>query len=106
MQDDIYGWKPVDFDRDRKEYVYFAGRKFDQPLIKIGRSYKPKKRVFQLRLQYGGRIILLGQIEVVGTKNAASLEAHLHRIFKDSRNHGEWFNLTEELVDLVNRYQT
>ena len=95
-------WKPVSFENDRKEYVYFFRRLTnDGALIKIGHSFSPKKRAFQLRLQFNSKIEILATIQVVGFKNALSLEKYFHNQFKDSRHSGEWFYETESLISTI-----
>jgi hypothetical protein len=98
----ILGWEPVSTDHDRKEYVYFIKKDLkDRPLIKIGRSYDPKKRCFQIRMDESKHIKLLAEIEVINTKNSSSLEAYLHKYFKESRVEGEWFIENENILSFI-----
>lgn len=70
-------------------WVYFMRR---ERLIKIGTTTNLKQRAQQVNAQVLARI-----------PGSYTEEAQLHRRFATARRHGEWFEPTPELVDLVNR---
>lgn len=87
-----------------KELVYFIKHKGLSP-IKIGKSTKDalKGRLGQLKTSSPYGIEIVGIIE---TCNAHKLENLLHKRFKAFRLNGEWFEISEDVVNgLLLQYQ-
>lgn len=93
----IFEWQQLETEKDRSDYVYFIKNKHAD-LIKIGRSYNPQKRFFQIAKEV---MSIEATIELNCSTNSASLEKHLHKYFAKSRIEGEWFIPTQELEDLI-----
>lgn len=77
--------------------VYFI-RDAKLPEVKIGYSYSPERRLKALKSEYRRELQLLKTIYGYRAEEAA-----LHRKFKQYRLHGEWFQLTGELVRFIGR---
>lgn len=77
--------------------VYFI-RDAEKPEVKIGYSYSPVGRLKVLKSQYRRELQLLKTLP-----GARAEEAAFHRQFKQYRLHGEWFQLTGELVKFIGR---
>jgi hypothetical protein len=65
--------------------------------IKIGLATDPVVRLYTLKLGSPEELILLGT--VVG--GGRTLERSLHKRFRASRLHGEWFTATPELMSWI-----
>ena len=91
-------------------YIYFI-RAGDDLAIKIGNTIAPlKERMLQLQTANHRKLALLGAIDlrklnpdqvlnrVQYSLIARKKEAEIQAKFADARIHGEWFNLTPELV--------
>jgi hypothetical protein len=69
-------------------------------LIKIGSSHNVKKRLMDVRFRSGLHTITCLAI----TPGGSGLEHFLHRVFRKSREDGEWFSPTPELLRLVGMF--
>ena len=78
----------------RKEFVYFIQ---DGDQVKIGRSYSPTKRLFQLRLEKTKSMKIIKTIEFETFEKSCLKEQSLHAKFKHLNTSGEWFKLDSEL---------
>lgn len=91
-------------------YIYFI-RAGDDLAIKIGNTILPlEERMLQLQTANHRKLVLLGAIDlrklipeqvlnrVEYSLMARRKEAEIQAKFADTRIHGEWFNLTPELV--------
>jgi len=74
-------------------YVYFIS---GAGLIKIGHSENPVKRLAEIQRYSPVALCLVAVIE-----GGQSLEKELHKDFADGRSHGEWFNLTDDLLAVL-----
>lgn len=70
-------------------------------LYKIGVTDNPKRRIDGLGTQ-GGKELTVVHIEDMG--NASVFERHLHAIFNDRRQAGEWFKLSEDDIRRATEY--
>lgn len=77
--------------------VYFI-RDAERPEVKIGYSYSPTTRMKALQHNHPRPLQLLKTIYGFRAEEAA-----LHRKFKQYRLHGEWFQLSDELVRFIGR---
>lgn len=77
--------------------VYFI-RDAERPEVKIGYSYSPTTRMKALQCGHPRPLQLLGTIYGYRAEEAA-----LHRKFKQYRLHGEWFQLSDEIVRFIGR---
>lgn len=88
---------------DRKSeslaFVYFMRR--TDGLIKIGYSYDPKKRLFQVRAQCKQQVDILATVQ-----GAKKLEGDLHKKYAADRVEGEWFAESPELLAEIERHRT
>lgn len=89
-----------DFDSNSSVYLMISHQ---SGLIKIGRSFNPKRRLKDLRSTDS-------TIELVGawpSEDALLTESLLHKLYKDNRVFGEWFDLSEyqqrELKIMLNK---
>jgi hypothetical protein len=76
--------------------VYFV-RHLDTGAIKIGRSSDPVRRLRQLHAAFGGRMELIGYVD--GAITETTLIRHLSRWSLGK----EWFQPSEQVMDVVNR---
>lgn len=81
-------------------YVYFilcesAG------LVKIGKTSDPKKRFGALCTQSPVPLRMLCCF-----RSHDQMEGFLHAYFAEQRHHGEWFRLTDEMVDMMDGVST
>lgn len=82
--------------RKRREYVYVIGTPLS-PLVKIGRSVHPERRLRELQ----GNSVLPLQL-LWSTPGGNQMERGLHQHFASKRGVGEWFNLGfEEAAKIV-----
>src|SRR5690348_14035371 len=73
--------------RPRREYVYLMGSP-ESPIVKIGRSNNPKRRLYQVQEDVSR------PLEVMWTHpGGREMELGLHQHFAEQRRHGEWFEL-------------
>ncbi len=84
-----------------KRGVYFIYAP-NQSKIKIGRSKHIEIRFKQLRTGFMDQGLLLFGII---TENEIDLEREIHNNFTHLRSNGEWFFLTKELRDYINKIQ-
>lgn len=86
----------------RKSYlVYFVQE--GEGLIKIGKTVDIERRMSGIQTHCPNPIRLLAYMEG-GTRG---LEGKLHRLFKDKRVRGEWFDLTlEDIQSIPGNYGT
>jgi len=73
--------------------IYFIGN-VELGAVKIGKSNDPHKRLSELQTVNSRNLVLYGVIDNV----TADLENKLHKILKDIRLKGEWFQLTDKLI--------
>ena len=64
--------------------------------VKIGYSKNPKKRISILKISIPFEMEVIGIIE-----GDLKKESQLHRMFSKLRVQGEWFLLTEEIIDYI-----
>jgi hypothetical protein len=90
--------KPPQNRKNRQPYrrVYFV-RHLDTGAIKIGKSVNPERRLDTLKTMFGGRMELLGHI--VGESGETTLHLLLDRWALGK----EWFQPSEQVLDVVNR---
>jgi hypothetical protein len=73
--------------KPRREYVYLMGSA-SSPIVKIGRSNNPKRRLFQVQEDVGRPLEVMWT-----TPGGKEMERGLHQHFAQERRHGEWFEL-------------
>lgn len=78
-----------------QSYVYFIRAGLSGP-VKIGYSKNPFRRLIELQSGNADKLRLLA-IHPGG----AGLEKSLHRYFADCRALNEWFDPTDEMLDLI-----
>jgi len=76
--------------------IYFIGS-VESGTVKIGKSSNPEKRVAELQTGNSNRLVLYGVIHDVNEY----CENRLHKQFEDIRLEGEWFKLTDELIQFI-----
>lgn len=88
-------------------YVYFIKTFKESPLIKIGYSKNPKKRLSVLQIGSASKLQLMGVIKCKDESHAKSIEKLAHNIFYKQRKRGEWFRLSEkheqQLISLIEK---
>lgn len=84
----------------RPEHVYLIGSP-DSPLVKIGWSDNPERRLRDLQ---AGSPVPLQLLAVFDGGHV--IEAELHCRFADRRMHGEWFDLGPDPVEAVRPFVT
>ena len=77
--------------------VYLV-RNDNNGMIKIGRSRAVEKRLKTLQTS---NPFPLSLILTISTNNAPQVESNLHKIFRHKRVYGEWFNLSDQDIDLA-----
>lgn len=80
----------------RPGFVYLL--RADNGLVKIGKTGKITKRIYQLSIQLPYETEL---IHTIKTDDMDELERHLHEIFAAKRKRGEWFELSEEDITSI-----
>ena len=80
-----------------KYSVYFAASE-TFGMVKIGCSTKSAERLSQVGAWVPFKIYLGAM-----TKGGFDLETHFHALFADSWSHLEWFFLTKDIVDVMDR---
>jgi hypothetical protein len=79
-----------------KGYVYFVVAR-EQGMVKIGYSKDaPDARLGMLRI---GSPVPLERMAYI--RDGQDLERRLHVQFRAVRSHGEWFHLTDELIEYI-----
>lgn len=78
-------------------YVYIL--KADNGLYKIGMSSNPKGRIKAIRTASPVKVVLY---RLFYSSNMADAEAMLHLMFEDFRVCGEWFNLSNVELEILN----
>lgn len=81
--------------RTSARYVYFIEAR-ESGAIKIGSTSNPTARLSALQTGSPVRLRLIGY-----TEGGEPEERRLHRLFEDSRSHGEWFKPTIDLLDYI-----
>lgn len=76
-------------------FVYFIKAYGECPLIKIGRSKTPEKRMSQLQIGCPFKLKMIGFMKCRDDSHAKSVEKLAHNIFYKQRRRGEWFKLSE-----------
>lgn len=79
----------------RKSYIYFLYAPISKRM-KIGYTKFPDTRINRIQSTSPEQLTTLKIIEGNGT-----LEKMLHRLFVGERNHGEWFDASEEMKNFV-----
>lgn len=77
-------------------YLMHAG---GTKLYKIGQSADQNRRLLKLNYDYPMGISLIHVIPVTNMKES---ESYLHRVFRDKRVKGEWFELNEFEISTIN----
>ena len=78
-------------------YVYFALT--GDNTIKIGTSKNVRNRMKRLTYETGSSHRVIGKYH--GTEYQ---EREMHKLFKESRLHHEYFNITDELLDYIEKH--
>ena len=76
--------------------IYFIGN-VELGAVKIGKSIDPQKRLDDLQTGNSRNLVLYGVIDNV----TPELENTLHKILSDIRLKGEWFKLTDKLIQFM-----
>jgi hypothetical protein len=86
--------------KENVEYVYVIADPFGN--YKIGLTYNIQKRLdeFRTAMPYEPKII-----KIIQCSNMKKTEKYLHEKFKHKRIKGEWFNLSEKDIDMVQNNQ-
>jgi hypothetical protein len=85
---------------ERRGYVYFIKLHGPEPCVKIGVTVGLDKRLAVLQWQSPYELELVGG---VWSDACYRLERELHERFKDCRLRGEWFRLTPEIQEFVDK---
>ena len=83
----------------RKRFIYLIQNE-DDLYIKIGIGVKPKTRVKTLTTGSTANLKIIYQKEV---DFAPKIETCLHRIFASKRRKGEWFDLSEDDIEMIDK---
>jgi hypothetical protein len=109
------GWIIVNFNREKidkissgswprnKQDSYRTGsvylvRNDHNGMVKVGRSLNVEKRLKTLQTSNPFPLTL---ILTILTNDSPQVESNLHKIFRHKRVYGEWFNLSDQDIDLV-----
>jgi hypothetical protein len=76
--------------------IYFIGS-LESGTVKIGKSNNPRKRLDELQIGNPYKLVLYAVINDV----SQAFENRLHNLFDHLRINGEWFKLTDELVQFM-----
>lgn len=79
-------------------FVYFIAQQNNEQKVKIGYSKNPTKRLKSLSTSSPSQLILLGYFE--GTMQD---EQETHLRFSKDRENLEWFKLSDEILQFVNK---
>lgn len=85
-------------------YVYFISNA-NQSVVKIGVANKPMKRLKTFQTGNHEELILLRVIKLPSRDSAFKLESALHKKFKKYHIRGEWFRLSESLLEFIENYE-
>jgi hypothetical protein len=88
-----HGWFPSNRSEDHLYFAHCDG------YIKIGRSQEPMSRISGMRVGSPHEIQLVTWLEYAG-----DLENILHERYAESRHRGEWFRVTQPLIDEMMDY--
>lgn len=91
MKYDFYEKVTKDIEKPHNAYGFVYIIESDNGLLKIGRSTRPHKRINAIRTQSAAGIKKIVISEPI--LNYAESERKLHKIFKNKRINGEWFDL-------------
>jgi hypothetical protein len=76
------------------DFIYFIGKEgSDNGPIKVGITYHLLKRMGALQTSSPFPLVIHEFIELRETDNGAELEAVLHKVLKEKRLKGEWFDI-------------
>lgn len=81
-------------------YIYFIGDT-KANMVKIGISTTPEKRLSSLQTSTPNRLVFLAI-----TEGNEKKEKELHQRFKRYRKSGEWFELSDEIQQMINALNT
>lgn len=76
-------------------YIYAIS---DGNNIKIGKSNNPHKRIDSLQTSNSNPLYIVATLNCTSQTQAFRLEKKLHRVFSKHRLKGEWFSISEELL--------
>lgn len=79
---------------NRKVYAILAWR---SRMVKIGVAADPKHRLATIKTMSPEPLELIA----VSDGGGRAIEGHLHRNLDTLRDHGEWFHLTPELMEIL-----
>jgi hypothetical protein len=96
---EIESRQPKSRSKNHEPMVYFLQRDIDG-FIKIGTTTNITDRITSIQTG-AGPCVLLGRI-----LGGPITEARLHQKFADSRQHGEWFLPTDDLMDVIKKSTT
>lgn len=82
-------------------FVYFITNFDHPPIVKIGLTDKPKKRLEELRRESGLKLCIEKLLEFNTRQEALRAEKSFHLKFKSYHFTGEWFFLEGPLADFV-----
>lgn len=71
----------------------------EKEIIKIGSTSNIRRRMDELKRQYGENLELIAELP---TSHMYRTESLMHSVFASRRMHGEWFNISPSHVDLWN----
>lgn len=86
-------------------YVYFISNA-KQTVVKIGVANKPNKRLKTFQTGNHEELIILRVIKLSNRSSAFELESTLHKKFQKYHIRGEWFRLSDTLVEFIEHYQS
>jgi len=79
--------------------IYFIGNK-DMGWVKIGHTGTLRSRLSAIQTSCQFKVSVLGTMRVT-RESAIDSEAMLHRRFSANRLNGEWFGITEQLLEFI-----
>jgi len=83
--------------KDAEGYIYFLLAE-DTGLVKIGFTVDPGRRIRALQTSSPVKLTLLGKVPGDRWR-----EERFHLVFRDLREHGEWFRLEGKLKEFIER---
>lgn len=98
---DLTNWNEIwDFLDKYKEptYIYIIGE-VGGVEVKIGRSVNPGQRLKQIQTGYPNKLVLWGFCK----EHDDFTEKQVHKLIKNSKIGGEWFYVSKEVWDIINR---
>lgn len=84
----------------KQDYIYFIVD-YDKKEVKVGYSKHPEQRLKELKTSNSGNLILAKIVP--GTRID---EKKFHKVFCHSKIRREWFKLTPEIEEFINRKTT